>query len=337
VDFIEESIFGEFLLPIVEGFVNANIPIVALQELIIGDYGIFTLGITYAIAIILPIVGTFFLVFSILEDSGYLPRLALLIDRLFKKIGLSGRAVIPMVLGVGCGSMATMVTRTLETSRERNIATLLLALTIPCSAQLGVIFAVLSAHPRAMWLWVTIILLNYIIIGFAASRILPGDKPTFYMELPPLRVPRPSNVLRKTYTRIIWYFKELLPLFLIISVIIWGLELTGILEVIIAGINPVISAIGLPVETAQTFILGFFRRDYGAAGLYNVQEALTGVQLLVAAVVLTLFMPCVAQFMVMIKERGKKIAFLMAGFILVFAFAVGFILNLLLTSIGVVL
>ncbi|MBU4536293.1 MAG: ferrous iron transport protein B [Euryarchaeota archaeon] len=337
VDFIETNIFGEWALPLVEGFVTSTIPFEALQSLIIGDYGIFTLGITYGIAIILPIVGAFFLVFSILEDSGYLPRLSLLLDRLFQKIGLSGRAIIPMVLGVGCGSMATMTTRTLETKRERNIATLLLALTIPCSAQLGVIFAVLATSSSALWLWVIVILLNYIIIGFAASKILPGPNPTFYMELPPLRFPKLSNVLRKTYTRLIWYFKELLPLFIAISVLLWGLELTGILDFIIGVINPIVSAMGLPVETAQTFILGFFRRDYGAAGLFEIQDALTGVQLLVAAVVLTLFIPCVAQFMVMIKERGKKIALAMGVFILVYAFLVGFLLNLILSTLGVVL
>ena len=337
VDFIEEEIFGEWALPLVEGFVTSSIPYEALQSLIIGDYGIFTLGITYAIAIILPIVGAFFLVFSILEDSGYLPRLALLLDRLFKKIGLSGRAIIPMVLGVGCGSMATMTTRTLETKRERNIATLLLALAIPCSAQLGVIFAVLATSSSALWLWVIVILLNYIIIGFAASKILPGSNPTFYMELPPLRVPKISNVLRKTYTRLIWYFKELFPLFIAISVLIWGLELTGILDLIIGAMNPVLSAIGLPVETAQTFILGFFRRDYGAAGLFEIQDALTGVQLLVSAVVLTLFVPCVAQFVVMIKERGKKVALAMGVFVLAYAFFVGFLLNLILSTLGVVL
>ncbi len=337
VDLVESTIFGEWINPVITQFVVNSIPYVPIQELLVGEYGIFTLGITYATAIILPIVGTFFLVFSILEDSGYLPRLALLLDRIFKFIGLSGRAVIPMVLGLGCGSMATMVTRTLETKRERTIATLLLALTIPCSAQLGVIFAVLSEYPKAMWLWVVVILLNYVIIGFVASKILPGDKPSFYMELPPLRLPKITNVIRKTYTRLIWYFKEVFPLFILISIILWGLELTGILNMMISMITPVISAIGLPIETAQTFILGFFRRDYGAAGLYEIQNTLTGVQLLVSAVVLTLFMPCVAQFMVMTKERGIKIAILIAIFILVFAFTIGFILNLLLTSLGVVL
>ncbi len=105
----------------------------------------------------------------------------------------------------------------------------------------------------------------------------------------------------------------------------------------IALVTPVITALGLPVETAETFILGFFRRDYGAAGLYGIQSALTGVQLLVSAIVLTLFMPCVAQFMVMTKERGWKVSLLIAGFVVTFAFTIGFVLNWVLTNWGVVL
>lgn len=337
VDLIESTIFGEWLNPLVTNFVVNYIPFTAIQELLVGEYGIWTLGVTYATAIILPIVGTFFLVFSIMEDSGYLPRLAMLINRVFNLIGLSGRAVIPMVLGLGCGSMATMVTRTLETPRERTIATILLALTIPCAAQLGVIFAVLSGNSYALWLWVAIMLLLYVLIGFTASKLLPGENPTFYMELPPLRLPRPTQVLKKTYTRLIWYFKEIVPLFILISIILWALSLTGILNMMITLIAPVITSIGLPIETAETFILGFFRRDYGAAGLYGIQSTLTGVQLLVSAVVLTLFMPCVAQFMVMIKERGWKIALLIAGFVVTFAFTMGFVLNWILTALGVVL
>jgi ferrous iron transport protein B len=125
----------------------------------VGEYGIITLGVRYAIALILPIVGTFFIVFSIIEDTGYLPRMALLIDRVFKKIGLNGRAVIPLTLGFGCGTMATIVTRTLETNRERIIATILLALAIPCSAQLGVLLAIMSSNPLATIIWICVVVL----------------------------------------------------------------------------------------------------------------------------------------------------------------------------------
>jgi ferrous iron transport protein B len=337
VDLIEGTIFGEKIVPVVTELVMNNISYRPIQELLVGEYGIVTLGITYAVAIILPIVGTFFLVFSILEDTGYLPRMSLLLDRIFKKIGLSGRAVIPMVLGLGCDTMATMVTRTQETVRERVISTLLLALAVPCSAQLGVIFAILSHSPRALFVWFVVVLLNFMLVGFLASKILPGDKPSFYMELPPLRLPMISNIIIKTYTRMVWYFKEIFPLFVLASVLIWIFQQLGIFQLIIRGLEPVVNFLGLPNEASKVFLFGFFRRDYGAAGLYAMQNALTGIQLTVASVTLTLFIPCVAQFMMMTKERGVKTASFIFIFVLLFAFCVGFVLNQILVTLRIVL
>ena len=239
-----------------------------------------------------------------------------------------------MVLGLGCDTMATMVTRTQETRRERVIATLLLALAIPCAAQLGVILGIMSGRPQALAVWLIVVVLSFIFIGFMASRVLPGSKPSFYMELPPLRWPRPSNVLTKTYTRMIWYFKEVLPIFLFVSLLMWFFDLIGIMDSILAGIEPLVNAIGLPDETADVFLFGFFRRDYGAAGLFDMQNALTGAQLTVAAVTLTLFVPCIAQFLMMIKERGIKTAFAILGFVIVYAFGIGFVLNKILNGIG---
>lgn len=337
VDFIETTIFGQYIVPPITNLVNTYITSIPLKNLFIGPYGIITLGLNYAIAIILPIVGTYFFMFAILEDSGYLPRLALLLDSLFKRIGLNGRAIIPIVLGVGCGSMATIVTRTLETKRERTIATILLALTIPCSAQLGIIFAILSGYPVAIWIWALVIISIFLITGYASSKLLPGEKSDFYMELPPIRVPKLENILTKTYSRMVWYFKELLPIFLAVSVIIWALDLIGVFPFIIDLMIPVVNGIGLPNVASESFILGFFRRDYGAAGLYSARTALTGVQLLVATVTLTLFLPCVAQFMIMIKERGLKTALGIGLLSLTIAFTTGFILNLIFTSLGIVL
>ena len=242
--------------------------------------------------------------------------------------------MVTMVMTV---TMATMVTRTQETKRERIISTFLLALAVPCSAQLGVIFAILSDHPKALFVWFIVIIMNFILIGFLVSKILPGDKPSFYIELPPLRLPKISNVLTKTYTRMVWYFKEIFPLFMLASFLIWILNLFGLFEIIINALEPVVNSIGLPDDTSSVFFFGFFRRDYGAAGLFEIQNALTGVQLTVAAVTLTLFVPCVAQFMIMIKERGMKTAISMFIFVLFYAFAVGYILNKILITSGVTL
>ncbi len=337
VDFIEGTVFGAWVNPWLNDITVAIIPWKFLQDLFIGEYGIFTLGLTYAFAIILPIVGTFFIAFSIIEDSGYLPRLAMLIDRVFKRIGLNGRAVIPMVLGFGCDTMATIVTRTQETKRERVITTLLLALAIPCSAQLGVIFAILSGNASGLLIWGVVLLLVLLLVGYLASRMIPGKQAAFYMEIPPLRRPRVGNVLTKTYTRMQWYFFEVLPFFVIASVLLWIGDLTGIFDHIVRGFEPLVRFIGLPPETAVAFLYGFFRRDFGAAGLYDLHSAgvLVGAPLVVAAVTLTLFMPCIAQVLVTLRERGAKTTLAMIIFIFPFAFGVGFILNSILNLLGV--
>ncbi len=336
VNWLETTVFENGLNPFFQSSFEWLIPWPWLQGLFVGEYGLLTLGVRYAVAIILPIVGTFFLFFSVLEDSGYFPRLALLVDRTFKKIGLSGRAVIPMVLGFACDTMATMVTRTLESRRERVLATMLLALAIPCSAQLGVILAILSGNGAALAVLVVVLTGVFLLVGWIGARVLPGERPTFHMELPPLRAPRVGNVLAKTAARMQWYFMEVLPLFLLASVILWIGDLTGMLQKAVAGLVPVMGWLGLPAEAAQAFLFGFFRRDYGAAGLFdlNQQGLLSPVQLTVAAVTLTLFVPCVAQFLMMLKERGAKTALAIFAITVPFAFGVGAGLNVVLRGLG---
>ncbi len=336
VDWIETS-FETHINPIVNQVTALIVPWPAIQDLIANEYGIITLGIRYAVAIVLPVVATFFLMFSLLEDSGYLPRLSLMLDRLFKCIGLSGRSVIPIVLGLGCDTMATMVTRTLETKRERLIATFLLSLAIPCAAQWGVIVGLLAQKPAALLIWGGFITGIFMVVGFLMAQLLPGKPAGFYMEIPPLRFPKIKNILTKTYVRMKWYFLEILPLFIWASVFIWIGRLTGLFDVIIKALEPVALALGLPKEAAPIFLYGFFRRDYGAAGLFDMQQQgiFSGNQLVVAAVVLTLFLPCIAQLQIMIKERGAKMTIAMTAFIFPFAFLMGYLMNLVLTVLGV--
>ncbi|MFH1824069.1 MAG: ferrous iron transport protein B [Candidatus Firestonebacteria bacterium] len=331
VNFIEDKVFGEFIIPPATNFIEYIFPWKVLQDLFVHDYGLITLAMRYAVAIILPIVGTFFLVFAIIEDSGYLPRLAMLIDRLFKNIGLSGRAVIPMVLGFGCGTMAVVVTRTLPTRKERIMAVLLLSLCIPCSAQLGVVFGLLSNNPKALVLWLGIISLIFLLVGFFASKIMTGELPVFFMEVPPLRFPKITNVLIKTYTRVKWYFKEVFPLFILVSFFIWVGQITGIFDIIIRLVGYPVKWIGLPQEASVSYLFGFFRRDYGAAGLYDLNKSglLNGNQLLISVITMTLFLPCVAQFLATIKESGWRVGTTIAVVVLFIAFFTGYFLNLI--------
>jgi len=341
VGFLESTVFDRWLLPPVERFVEAVLPWPTWSSLFVGEYGIITLGVKYAVAIVLPVVGTFFLVFSLLEDSGYLPRLALLVDRVFKRIGLNGRAVVPLVLGFGCDTMATMVTRILETRRERIIATLLLALAIPCAAQLGLFAALLSkTSPTLLLAWAAIIAAQFLLVGSLASRLMPGPRPNFYMEVPPLRLPKLSNVLTKTYSRMHWYFKEVFPLFVLASVLIWAGRLTHLFDLMLAALSPIAQALGFGEHSgrmAEVFLFGFFRRDYSAAHLFDLEATtnLTNNQLLVGAVTLTLFMPCIAQFLIMKKEHGWGIALAIGAFTFTVAFIMGTLLNLVLKATGI--
>jgi ferrous iron transport protein B len=338
VKLLEEGLFGGYVNVWLDALFTKLVPWPWLKALFVGDYGVFTLGITYAFALVLPVVGAFFIVFSIVEDSGYFPRLALLCDRLFKKVGLNGRAVITMVLGLGCATMATVTTRTLETRRERVIATLLLVLAVPCSAQLGLITGLLAMHGFTLWLaYLGCLLAIFLAVGWLAARVLPGSGATFHMEMPPLRWPRISNVLRKTWMRLVWYFREVVPLFLWASVILWALDQTKVLLALQHGIEPAMALIGLPVSAAESFLIGFFRRDFGAAGLFSLAESttsLTSRQLLTGSVTLTLFVPCVASFMMMCKERGWRVGLAIFVLVTVFALGAGGLLNWALLALG---
>ena len=338
VKFLEETLFGKWFLPPINNFVQRLIPIPLLQEFLIGPYGVITMALTYAIAIVLPIVGYFFLIFGLMEDSGYLPRLAIMTNRIFKKMGLNGKAVLPMVLGLGCDTMATMTTRILETEKDRTIITLLLALGVPCSAQLGVILGMFAGLPAIyLLIWIGLISGILVIVGYLAARVIPGEGSDFILEIPPIRVPQISNVVVKTLARIEWYLKEAVPLFILGTFILFAFHQTRVLTFLERITTPlVVHFLGLPTKVTEAFIIGFLRRDYGAAGLFILAKEgqLNPHQILVSLVTLTLFIPCIAQFFMMIKERGWKKALWLSAVIFPIAFGVGGMLNFLLKFLG---
>jgi ferrous iron transport protein B len=367
VDIVESVIFNAWLNPwIIEGFdftlrfphthlvdegtltaeyvVTAD-PLSSLQtvaklvhDLFVGPYGIITMALTYAIAIVLPVVVTFFIFFGLLEDSGYLPRLAVMLNRLFRLMGLNGKAVLPMVLGLGCDTMATLTTRILETRKERVIVTLLLALGIPCSAQLGVIMAMLGLlSPVATLIWLGVVGGTIFFVGALSSRILAGESSDFIMEIPPIRMPRIGNILVKVMARLEWYLREAVPLFIVGTLVLFLFDLTGLLRVFQSAISPlIVGMLSLPTEAANAFLIGFLRRDYGAAGLFMMQRAgeLDPIQTLVSLTVITLFIPCIANLFMMVKERGLKTALWMTAFIIPYAFGIGWLLNIVLRGLN---
>jgi ferrous iron transport protein B len=339
VKFLEETFFAKWLLPPVIYLFQRFIPIPFLQEFFIGPYGVITMALTYAIAIVLPIVGCFFLVFGLMEDSGYLPRLAVMTNQIFKKMGLNGKAVLPMVLGLGCDTMATMTTRILETEKDRTIVTLLLALAVPCSAQLGVILGMFASLPALyLFIWISIIAGILILVGYLASRVIPGEGSDFILEIPPLRIPLISNVIIKTLARIEWYLKEAVPLFILGTLILFALHKTEILTLLERVATPlIVHFLGLPAKVTEAFLIGFLRRDYGAAGLFVLAKGgqLNSHQILVSLVTITLFIPCIAQFFMMIKERGLRKALWISVVIIPIAFGVGGMVNFLLQIFGI--
>jgi ferrous iron transport protein B len=338
VDLLEKKLFHGYLNPWVVtlfSYVPWSLP----RDLIAGEYGLFTMGLSYGLAIVLPIIVTFFTAFALLEDSGYLPRLAVMTDRVFRLMGLNGKAVLPMVLGLGCDTMATLTTRILPTRKERLLAMLLLALGVPCSAQLGVILAMLAVVPFAAgMIWFAALATVMITVGWLAARVLPGERGAFVVELPPMRLPALENVLSKTAARVEWYLKEALPLFLVGTFVLFLLDRLHLLEVIIRAGEPVVTGIlGLPKEASAAFLIGFLRRDFAATRLFDMSRAgsLDTVQIVVAMVTITLFIPCIANVFMIAKERGWKTAAAMAAFIFPLAFATGGLVRVFMQSTGI--
>lgn len=336
VNVLEDGLFGHVVDPWAKHAAESLIRVRVLRDLLVGPYGLITMALTYSVAIVLPIVGTFFLAFGVLEDSGYLPRVAVMLDRAFRRLGLNGKAVLPMVLGLGCVTMATVATRVLETRKERLQVTLLLALGVPCSAQLGVILGMIT---RAGWVgaavWTAVVALSLLAVGRVAARVIPGPGSDFVLELPPMRVPTPANVALKTAARIEWYLKEVVPVFVIATAVLFVLDETGLLRGVERVFSPlVVSWLGLPAAATGALLVGFLRRDYAAAGVFALARAglLTADQVVVALVVITLFVPCIASLLVIIREHGLRIAAAMLLFISVFAALVGGLVNLLLGS-----
>ncbi|MGB8932211.1 MAG: ferrous iron transport protein B [Anaeromyxobacteraceae bacterium] len=355
VDFLGHTVFDGYVVPWTDRLVRLLTPGGALQEflvgpagvpplhstgILVGRYGVVSMGLSYGLAIVLPIVATFFITFSILEDSGYLPRLAVMVNKLFRRMGLNGKAVLPMVLGLGCDTMATMTARIMETRKERVIVTLLLALGVPCSAQIAVILAMTGRLPIAASVWFSMtILLVLFLVGWLAAKVLPGRGSDFMLELPPLRVPQAGNIAVKTVARIEWYLKEAMPLFVLGTLLLWGLDRLGWLRALERAARPVVTGLlGLPQEAAAAFILGFLRRDYAAAGLFQRYQPFMDagtmtrsmeIEVTVALVTVTLFIPCIANFFMIVKERGWRTGVGMAAFILPFSVGVGATLNVL--------
>lgn len=278
---------------------------------LVGEFGVLTLTVTYLLGLLMPLVIGFYLGLSLMEDSGYLPRLAVLVDRMMNKVGLNGRAIIPLILGLGCVTMATITTRLLTSRREKLIATALLGVAIPCSAQLGVVSGTL-AKTGGLLAWCVyggVVFGILALTGLLLNMVLPGKSEALMIDLPPMRLPRADNVLKKTWKKSFSFLMESIPMFVLAGLVVSIAQMLGLLEWFIGVLNPItVSWLNLPSDPriATTFILGIVRRDFASFGLTEV--AMSPVQAVTAMIVITLFVPCIATVGVMIKERGIKVA-----------------------------
>jgi ferrous iron transport protein B len=293
----------EHLLP--EGF---------WRRLLVGQYGILTLGIFNSFTTVLPILSVFFLVFGLLEDIGYLPNLAILTRRALGKIGITGNAVIPLVLGFGCKTMATMTARTIPSRKERLIVVALVAFAIPCSAQMGLSIAILGSQ-GVVWFITAFgfLAVAEVIAGLALNRLIPDDSPgQFIQELPPIRLPDPRAVLRKTGWRLLWFLREAIPIFIAAALVMFAIDAAGLLAVLKRGLAPVITGwMGLPVDMVDALLLTLARSEAAAGYILQMSRAgvLNGMQSALAVILLTTFAQCFANIAAMVKEIGPRAAF----------------------------
>lgn len=327
VGFLEVDVMGAYYVPFVQGLVGRLFsPESPFFTILAGEFGILTMTPTYLLGVILPLVTAFYALLGLLEDSGYLPRIAALADRSLTSMGLNGRAVIPLILGLGCITMGTLTTRILGSKRERFIATALMSIAVPCSAQIAVIAALMSkTGPAYAAAYFGALVMIFVLVGTVLNRIVPGESTDLLIDLPSLRAPRLDNVLRKTSMKVYHFMKEVTVFFLAGAALISTLQVTGVIDWIVEIAKPLtVGWMGLPPQAATAFVMGFVRRDFGAAGFFKMN--LSDAQLLVAMVTITLFVPCIASVMVVLKERGPaytvgliasslSIAFLLGGII----------------------
>jgi ferrous iron transport protein B len=329
VDTINGTVFEGLLIPWTTKLLDP-IPIPFIRDMFVDpDFGILPTGVFLALGLVMPVLFCFYLVFGVLESSGYLPRLSILLDKVFKKMGLNGKGVIPLVMGFSCVTMAILTTRLLDTKKEKNIATFLLLLGMPCAPLIAVMLIILEKMPFSATLTVFgIIFLQTFIAGFLANKILPGQGSPLIFEIPPMRFPKPLQVLSSASRKTYFFMKEAVPVFVYASLLVFLFERVGGLEALENITRPLINNLmGLPEKSVQVFIKTIIRRESGAAELEHLSSLYTNRQLVVNLLVMTFLTPCINAIMVLFKERGKKTGTIIVFSVLIYAILMGSLVN----------
>jgi len=329
VDTINSVIFEGFLIPWTTKLM-AFIPSAFIRDMIVDpDFGILPTGVFLALGLVLPVLFCFYIAFGILEDSGYLSRISIMLDKLLQKMGLNGKSVIPLIMGFSCVTMAILTTRMLDTKREKNIASFLLLLGMPCAPLLAVMFIILGKMPISASITVFgIIFLQIVIAGFLADKILPGGRTPLFMEIPPMRLPKLFQILKMSWSKTYFFMKEAVPVFILASLIVFLFERAGGLAALERVAEPIINDfMGLPVESVQVFIKTIIRRESGATEIQHLSSLYDNVQLVVNLLVMTFLSPCMNATIVLFKERGSKAAAVILASVMIYAVLIGSFVN----------
>jgi len=329
VDTINGTLFEGFLIPWTSKLVQP-IPSEFIRDMIVDpDFGILPTGVFLALGLVAPVLFCFYIAFGILEDSGYLPRVSILLDKLFQKMGLNGKGVIPLVMGFSCVTMAVLTTRLLDTNKEKNIASFLLFLGLPCAPLVAVMLIILEHMPASASIVLFGLILSQVLIaGILANKILSGSRTPLFMEIPAMRFPKPLQIVKMSFMKTYFFMKEALPIFIIASFFVFLFERAGGLDWLEQVTGPFLSKLmGLPEESIRVFIKTMIRREVGATELDHLSGSYTNLQLVVNLLVMTFIIPCLNATIVLFKERGIKVAAVICASVTIYAVVVGSIVN----------
>jgi len=314
-----EGVLFPRITALVERFLGEGL----FRNILIGEYGFLIKAIEWPIGLVLPYIISFYTALSILEDSGYLPRLVVLIDGIFKKMGLSGSHVIPFLLGYGCAIPSIMSTRTMDSRKKRMIVSTMVSLSVPCIAQSGAFIALLAERSAMLVLILFLFSVSAaFLFGIFAGKIFKIKETRMVQEVPELLNPDWKILGKKLWIRIKHYLsKGVLPMIVIIGAASILYE-TGVLIFVGEALEPIITGwIGLPSEASTPLILGIFRRELAVLPLLEME--LTTLQLFVGAVIALFYVPCIAVLGVLAKEFGIHVSAGVLAFTSVFSFFIG--------------
>jgi len=341
IGYVGEPLFEKLWMPVVMKLSAVMGSGGFLHDLVIGhlidgeidfgqSFGLLTTGLFVPIGAVLPYVFAFYVVLSLLEDLGFIPRLAVMVDTLMHRLGLHGFAIVPMLLGLGCNVPGALATRVLETRRERFISATILSIAVPCAALQAMVVGLVGEHGLGyLAIIYGTLLAVWILLGVIFNKTVKGESPEIFLEIPPYRIPYMRSLLKKIWIRIKWFLKEAVP-FVLLGVLIVNLLYTfGIIQFVGKITAPIITRVlGLPQEAVGALIVGFLRKDVAVGML--IPLGLTIKQLVIASVILAMYFPCVATFTTLVKELGVVDMLKSTAIMVISSLVVGGLLNLIL-------